>query len=34
MNTLDENLAVPERPIDKPFLMSVDHCINIGVGLA
>ena len=31
MQALDTKLDFPERPIDKPFLMSVDHCINIGV---
>lgn len=31
INALDSKLEFPERPIDKPFLMSVDHCINIGV---
>ena len=31
LDVLDSQLPLPPRSIDKPFLLSIDHTINIGV---
>ena len=30
LDTMDEVFSVPPRPLDKPFLMSIESCLNIG----
>ena len=29
LNAMDEKIPDPERPVDKPFMMSIENCYNI-----
>ena len=34
VKVMDENIQLPERPVDKPFMLSIEGCYNIeGRGL-